>query len=303
MIDEALVIVNPAAGRGLGERLEASVAAELSRHFARVRTARTEGPGDAAELSRAARPGELVVAVGGDGTVRDAASGIVGLDVALRPELAIVPVGSGNDFLKTLGIPTAIPDACRVARYGGPRLIDVVRCTVADADGERTLYSVNAAGFGFDALVVREAQGFRKLRGLPLYTAAVFRAVRSYTCPLVRVAAGDEEWEQRVLLIAAANGKYYGGGMRIGPDAEPDDGLLDVCVCGPMNRLGVMRSLPRLIAGTHVTMPEVRMVRSRTLGLEFLEPVTAQLDGDLLPLSGPARFRLEVLPRALSVRV
>jgi diacylglycerol kinase family enzyme len=132
---------------------------------------------------------------------------------------------------------------------------------------------------------------------------AVLDAVRSYECPKVRIKAPGFESEQAVLLIAAANGRFYGGGMKVAPEAEPDDGLIEVCIGDGMGRLSIMKKLPRFVAGTHVTLKEVRMLRTPELELEFQTPVMVQLDGDLLVPQPFNRFRLTVLPKAINLRV
>jgi diacylglycerol kinase family enzyme len=171
-----------------------------------------------------------------------------------------------------------------------------------DCETQQT-YFVNAAGFGFDAAVTTEAQKSRHLRGLPLYLVAVIRALRNLKCPLVRIRAGEFEIEQRVLMIAAANGRYYGGGMKVAPEAQPDDGLIEVCIGFSMGWFSALRKLPRFVAGTHVTVKEVRMLRSPELELEFLEPVQIELDGDVLVPQPFRRFRLAALPKAINLRV
>lgn len=296
---EAVAILNPAAGRGRGAKLEPRIRAELERYFPGLEILRTVGPGHATELARQAAAAEVVIAIGGDGTVREVASGLVGS----RAELAVVPVGSGNDLLKTLGCSSKLADSCRRARYGRPRLIDINRITVSDERGERRLHSINAAGFGFDAAVVTEAMKLRWLRGLPLYAVAVYQAVRNLTCPPVRITANGQTWEQPILLLAATNGKYYGGGMKIAPAAEIDDGMMDVCIIEAVSKLFVMRKLPKFIAGTHVTMRQTQLLRLREFRLELLEPAPFQLDGDVLSAVGLPKFQLEVLPRALTIRV
>ena len=131
----------------------------------------------------------------------------------------------------------------------------------------------------------------------------MIRALRNLECPLVRIRAGEFEAEQRVLMIAAANGRYYGGGMKVAPDAQPDDGLIEVRIADSMGRLSALRKLPRFVAATHVTLKEVRMLRTPELQLEFLEPVQIELDGDLLVPQPFSRFRLSVLPKAINLRV
>jgi len=294
-----IAIINPAAGRGHGARLRPLVLAELARRFSGLEVAQTTRPGHATELARQAVGADLVIAVGGDGTVREVVAGLAGTTT----RLAIIPTGSGNDFLKTIGIPADPFAACRIAAEGRPRPVDAVRIQAAGDGVERTLVYANAAGFGFDAKVVGEARRYKRLRGLPLYVAAVLRAVGEYQCPLVRISVNGQTWEQRILLIAAGNGRFYGGGMRIAPDAEPGDGMLDICVCDALDRLTIYRYLPRLIKGTHVTLKEVAMHRAAKLELDFLEPVMFQLDGDLQPDQGLRRFTLKVLPAALRVIV
>lgn len=297
MAERVIAIVNPVAGRGHGARLRPVLLAELSRLFPGIQVLESGAPGDATILAASAADAKLVVAVGGDGTVREVVAGLVGTGTPF----AVVPIGSGNDFLKTAGVPADPLEACRVAAHGTPRTIDAVRVLATGPGHESSHVYANAAGFGFDARVAQEAGRLPHLRGLPLYVAAVFRAVREYQCPLVRITIGNRRWEQRVLLVAANNGRFYGGGMKIAPEATPDDGLLEICVIDAVGRLTIFRSLPSFIRGTHTALKEVTMYRSARLELEFLEPVMAQLDGDLLLDSGLSRFRLEVLPGALRV--
>jgi diacylglycerol kinase family enzyme len=174
---------------------------------------------------------------------------------------------------------------------------------MSDEVTSQQTYFINAAGFGFDATVTAEAHKSKHLRGLPLYLVAIIRTLRTLECPLVRIRAGAFETEQRVLMIAAANGRYYGGGMKVAPNAEPDDGLIEVCIADSMGRLSALRKLPRFVAGTHVTLKEVRMLRTPELELEFLEPVLIELDGDLLVPQPFNHFRLSVLPKAINLRV
>jgi YegS/Rv2252/BmrU family lipid kinase len=328
-------IVNPVAGKARGAKLRIKAVEELKRLFPDVAFVETNAPGHATELARAARDSELIIAVGGDGTAREVASGLMsanpdvttktqshkeaGAETAVRPDsepdlvssclggktplLAVIPVGSCNDLPKNVGIPPDVIEACRVAKEGSIRQIDVIRVEMSDDCSSQQTHFVNAAGFGFDATVTAEAHRSRHLSGLPLYLVAVMRALRDLECPLVRIRAGDFETEQRVLMVAAANGRYYGGGMKVAPEAQPDDGLIDICIGFSMGRLSTLSKLPRFVAGTHVTLKEVRMLRAPELELEFLEPVQIELDGDLLVPQPFKRFHLAVLPKAVNIRV
>ena len=305
-----VAIVNPAAGRARGVKLRARAAEELKRLFPAIVFLPTAAPGHAIELAREASDADLVIAVGGDGTVREVASGLVSATGSLDslsprplPLLAIVPVGSGNDLLKTVGVPTDVALACRIAKEGNVRPVDVMRVEMQDAGRTQIAHFINAAGFGFDAATVAAARKYRHLRGLPLYLFAVLDAVRSYDCPVVHIRTPDFDNRQSVLLIAAANGRYYGGGMKVAPAAAPDDGLLDVCIGDGMGRLSILTKLPRFVAGTHVTLKEVRMLRTPEMELEFSTPVMVQLDGDLLDPQPFRRFHLSVMPRAINLRV
>jgi YegS/Rv2252/BmrU family lipid kinase len=305
-VPQVIAIVNPVAGRARGARLRAQAATELMRLFPDMTFVESNAPGHATVLAQGARDAELVIAVGGDGTVREVASGLLPTNsqpATRNSSLAVIPVGSCNDFLKTIGVPSDVTEACRVAKEGRARAIDVVQVDMSDEVTSHQTYFINAAGFGFDATVTAEAHKSKHLSGLPLYLIAIIRALRSLECPLVRIRAGAFETEQRVLMIAAANGRYYGGGMKVAPEAQPDDGLIEVCMADSMGRLSALRKLPRFVAGTHVTLKEVRMLRTPELELEFLEPVLIELDGDLLMPQPFSRFRLTVLPKAINLRV
>jgi len=306
-----VAIVNPVAGKAPGAKLRARAVEELKRLFPDAEFIETSGPGHATALAQSAVDAELVIAVGGDGTVREVVCGLMTArsPIANRqspfagPVLAVIPVGSCNDLPKNVGIPRDVIEACRVARDGKLRPIDVIRVEMSGAGHTQQTHFANAAGFGFDAVVTTEAQKSKHLRGMLLYLVAIVRTLRHLECPLVRIRTGDFGAEQRVLMIAAANGRYYGGGLKVAPEAQPDDGFIDVCIGWEMGWWSTLKKLPRFVAGTHVTLKEVRMLRTPELELEFLEPVQVELDGDVLSPQPFRRFLLTTLPRATSIRV
>jgi diacylglycerol kinase (ATP) len=356
-----VAIVNPAAGRKRGIALRAQALEELRLLFPGLKAVETERPGHGTELARQSRDADLVIAIGGDGTIREVASGLVSRapdlttkaqrhkedgtatassDFAARPgseptlvssrlsgktpesagssassplvssclggktpEFAIIPVGSGNDFPKTAGIPTDVAEACRVAAQGRIRPIDMMKVVMSGPETSREMHYINAAGFGFDASTVDAARKYKRLRGMPLYLFAVLDALKSFECPEVRITAPGFYKEQAVLLVAAANGRCYGGGMMVAPDAKPDDGLIDVCIGDAMGRLSILGILPRFVAGTHVGLKVVRMLRVPELELDFAGPVMVQLDGDVIDSCGFRNFNISVIPGAVQLRV
>lgn len=294
------VIFNPNAGKGKGKRLFPLVEKYLKALDFKFEIYETTGPNHATELAEAAvnHGARLIVAAGGDGTLREVVNGIARAQARTPgngPVLAIIPIGSGNDFTKSVGIPRELEAACRVIRAGQVRSIDLARV----GNG----WFVNAVGVGFDALATLEANRMRLLRGLPLYVTAVLKAVLSFTCPRTVIELDDRRIEQPVLMVACANGQYYGGGFHIAPEAKPDDGLLDICVIDAVSRWRIIIKLIHVIRGTHARLPEVKFYRTRKLVITSPDILYVQTDGDFMPEADPHRLEIEILPRALKLLV
>jgi diacylglycerol kinase (ATP) len=302
-VPDIALILNPHAGKGKAGRLFPALEQKLRAQGLTFDVHETTGPGHATEIARAeiARGVRTLIAAGGDGTIRELAGTLAGASTAL----GIIPLGSGNDFIKSLGIPRDLDAACRVIAQGRTRTVDLIRI---GAD-----WCANAVGIGFDALVVVEASRLRWLRGLPLYLAAVLKAMFRYDCPRTVIeldgipesGTGQAQlcWEQTILLIACANGQHYGGGFHIAPEAQVDDGLLDVCVIDAVNRFTILQKLLYVIRGTHAQLKEVKFYRARKVRLTSPDILYVEADGDLLPESDPHTLEIEVVPAALKVLV
>jgi diacylglycerol kinase (ATP) len=283
------VIVNPAAGRG-GVR-------SVDRLLPRLDTPRllvTTAPGDAERFAReVASEGGIVVAAGGDGTVGEVAAGLSGSTAAL----AVYPVGTGNDFARTIGIGTSLEAAAKTICEGRRRTIDMIRWRCGDREG----LGVNVAGCGFDALVAeRINKGFRVLRGTPAYIAAVAVTLGSYRPATMRLTVDGETTETTVMLCAVANACSYGGGMRVAPTAELDDALLDVVVVEGVSKVDFIRAFPSVFSGAHLSHPRVRHLRGLAVSIVADPPLPVLSDGELVGCT-PATF--EVLPGVLHVMV
>jgi diacylglycerol kinase (ATP) len=283
-----LVIVNPAAGGGRAGRAVDWLAAR----GAEVRI--TSRPGEAEELAAHAGDRGRVIAVGGDGTVQEVVNGL--LATSSPSVLGLVPVGTGNDLARSLGVPLKLDAAWEAAAAGETRPLDVARATNGAG---RVRWFASAGGIGFDAQVaaaMAQRRGWQASRaGYLLTTLAELR--RFSNCE-VKLTIDDATFEGPVLFIAAANGAYYGGGMRIAPDACVDDGRLDVCVVGDISRLTALRQLPNLYRGTHVRHPAVTMHQGVRLRIEGVPETRIHLDGE--PFGG---LPLDVELHAAALRV
>lgn len=290
----ACFIYNPAAGRGraqsLGPGLEA--AARTLGIEAAVRA--TTFPGEEIEIGRQARAEgwPLVIAVGGDGTVHGVANGLLS-DGPCDCLLGVLPVGTGNDFAYLTGL--ARGDAAANLR----RLLrgEVRRFDVGRALGE---YFVNGLGVGFDAEVVRQLATLR-LRGFLLYLAAVYKTFWSFRPLRIRVVSPEYTNEDTLMMLEVAIGRRAGGGFRLTPDAEPSDGLFDVCVVRRVTTWQFLRYVPRVIRGTHGRLPVVTMFRCHGLSMYTPdEPLVVHLDGELR-LPKERELTVEIVPDALAV--
>jgi diacylglycerol kinase (ATP) len=310
-----VVIVNPKSQGGAVGRRWPELAEIIGRALP-FEEVRTSAPGDATELTRQALRGgaSCVVALGGDGTVNEVVGGFfdeAGGAIAPEATFALLPYGTGGDFRRTMNIPKGLGEAAKLIAAGGRwsrRRIDLGRLQFRDHDGvTRSRTFANIASFGVSGVVDRLVnESGKKLGGRLSFALATARAAWSYKNQRVELVF-DEDAGSRVELtintVAVANGRYFGGGMMVAPEAEVDDGRFDVVAMGDFGFGDLVRSGRRLYRGTHLTMDKVSHRRARVveaLPLDAGADVELDVDGENLGRL-PARF--EVLPAALWMAV
>ncbi len=300
----AKVIVNPVAGAGRTRREWPRIMGLFKGHGLRFEHELTEAPGHAIELAKsAANDGyEMIVSVGGDGTINEIVNGIYASGNIGGAALGIIATGTGSDYIRTVGVPRRYEDACRCLLQPKKRTVDlgVVEYTSNGRTVERIF--VNFAGFGFDAEIVRRTtQQFKALGSLPSYLLGLLTTLVTYRNKAISIKVDGESLDRRVCAVIMNNGKYGGGGMFAAPDADLADGWLDVLIIGDMSKPDLLWSLPRIYKGTHLTHPKVTMKKGKEIEVSCLSGrMQLQADGELLG-EVPARFR--VLPSVLNVIV
>ena len=251
-------------------------------------------PGELTELARtAAERYDLLVVVGGDGTLNEVVNGVAGLGA----ELAVLPAGTGQDFGRTYGIPTKFDDAVRVALEGAPATIDLGHATYTG--GERFFANVGSAGMS--GAVAKRANSMTKaLGGRATFYYALVREFVVWRNTEVTVTFDGGERRGPMHDVIVANGQWHGGGMWLAPEASFDDGLFDVVVIGDASKVDFLTTSTKLYSGGHVHHPKVEVLRTATLAVDAVQPLPLELEGEPVGTT-PARF--EVVPRALRLRV
>lgn len=298
------LVANPTAGHGRGGRLLSEVHRGLSAQGREVVDLSATTFADALHNARAGLVASLdaVVVMGGDGMVHLGANVLAGT----ATPMGVIAVGSGNDAATALGLPVHDVDAAlavidRALDRGTPRRIDAVAVSTPGRSTHR--WYVSALCTGIDAAVADHATRLSWPGGGGRYVRAMLAELASFTPYGFRITADGHTWEQAATLVTVANTSMFGGGMRIAPEAEPDDGLIDLVVVDGISRTTLLRVFPRIYSGRHVTHPAVNIRRVRSVRLEPLtsagaNPPLAIADGErvtALPL------QLDVHPAALGV--
>ncbi len=285
------LIANPTAGRSRSLRAATTARQALLAGGWETQIALTAAPGDAVRLARdAARGGcDAVFACGGDGTLSEVMTGLLDTGVPA----GLIPAGTGNDFARTARVSLDPAGAARQALRGRPGPVDMLEINGG------ALWAINVLGVGFDVRVCQRInRRSRWLGGAPAYLIAVAQELWDLRPTALKLRVDGQEWQGEALLAALCNAQSYGAGMRIAPQADLHDGLMDVVAVTAVGRLQFLQAFPRVFRGTHLTHPAVRLWRGRQVELETAEPVAVNVDGDLraqTPLQvsvSPGRGRL-----------
>ena len=244
---------------------------------------------------------DMVIAMGGDGTVHEVLNGLMQVPEDRRPILGVVPVGSGNDFAHAIGVPLESDRALAHALSGEPSAIDVGVMT--DEHGRKEYFD-NTLGIGFDAVVTIRSHKLPLLRGFVMYLTAVIQTIiLNFDPAFMKMDIDGQHMEQSNLLLALCNGPREGGGFTIAPEAKIDDGLLHYAMIRKVSRPMMFRLLPEVMRGTHGRFDAVTIGTCKRLDVTADRPLYIHADGEIYTGFGSNLRKLscEILPGALRV--
>ncbi|MDH4137796.1 MAG: diacylglycerol kinase family lipid kinase [Anaerolineae bacterium] len=301
---ESKIIANPTAGGGAGARAIPQIERLLNKYNLDFDIVCTKRRWHAAELAKEAVMAEydVIVAVGGDGTSNEVINGLMEAKRAGKHSFAmgVLSVGRGNDFAHSVGVPHDLEHACQVLAEDHRRMIDVGR--VIGGMYPQGRYFGNCVGVGFDAIGTIEAAKLPRLGGFLSYFVAVLKTVfLYYKAPLTTVEYDGQTLTQPSLMISIMNGRRLGGGFMMAPDAEPDDGLFDLCIAHEVSRARIFSLIPHFLRGTQATQEPITTGQAAQISITAVDgTLPAQTDGEILCIDGQ-HLEIELLPRQIEV--
>ncbi len=302
MFSHVVYIVNPASQNGATGRQWPELARRLP---PAVEVLRTTAPGEAMSLARAAADGgaDLVVSVGGDGTLNEVTSGLMLVPEKQRPALAIVPRGTGGDFRRTLGYPRELEAIAAILRRGRTKHVDVGRLQYRGPAGTDVVrHFINICSFGISGVVDEAVNRSTKMfGGKASFLIGAVRGLMKFKPVSVELSVDDGPFERYSLMIGVvANGRAFGGGMWVAPTADPSDGSFDVLWLSGTAQDFALKVLPAVYSGAHLGLPGVRYHSATRLRARSDDTVLLDVDGEQL---GRLPIEVECVPRALRIIV
>jgi diacylglycerol kinase (ATP) len=303
-VSETVFLVNPASANGSTGKKWPELERRATELGLEGRSVLSTAPGQLGELAAdAVRAGAtLLVVVGGDGTVHEVVDGLMKAGLGTQAELAVLPRGTGKDFVRSMRIPGSFDAAIEVAKTGHARTIDVGRASYVDGSGAPgEAYFANFAGAGISGAIAARANRTTKALGgkLSFLYATVLTFLRWKPARMSLTIDGEVR-DVLLLEALAMNGDYTAGGMWMAPEAAPDDGGFDIVLIGDFSKLEFIRTFPKIYKGRHVSHRKIEVIRAKELRVEAQQPLPIVLDGEA---PGTTGVRFEVVPAALRVRV
>lgn len=282
-------IVNPAAGRSRGGQF-LSQAESLGIAPDELIVTESTGGGESAAKIAVQKGHSRLIAVGGDGTFSEVIRGSVGVQGI---DVGLIPMGTGNDFAGHFGYPMNLPDLVHLARNGTAKPIDLAEV------GGRPF--INVLACGFDAQVgERVNAGHGRAKGTLAYISALLYCLAHLQATQFTIEVDGHCIQELGIVCAIANASRYGGGMKIAPNADPTDGMLDVVFIGELSRLQLLQQFPKLFTGAHLAHPKVKVLRGSKVSVHCDAPMPYMLDGELM---GNTPFEAIVQPKKVNVIV
>lgn len=281
-MNKLLFIINPVAGGGVANSLEPAIKEAMEKHNIEYDILFTTKPKEAIKIVENS-PHEFVIAVGGDGTVNEVAKGLINRRSGV---LGIIPGGTGNDLSRSLGISLDPLEAIQSIIDKNIKLIDVGMVNEHQF--------LNIASFGFDAEVVKVTNKIKsKAKGKLAYVLGVLIMLIKFKKREIMLKIDGKEYKENLVLLAAGNGKYYGGGMKILPQAELEDGSLHLCLIKDINNLFMLILFPTIFRGTHFKFKKyVSMYKAQNIKIESSKEIYFNLDGEIIYGGKTLNFKL-----------
>jgi diacylglycerol kinase (ATP) len=302
MLRKVKIILNPMADMGNAWRIARDLRSITEQHGG-VDWSGTVYPGHAIDLAKQAgeQGYDLVIAMGGDGTVHEVVNGLMKVPEGKRPVLGVVPVGSGNDFAHGINTSRKPIEALASTLNGNDSAVDLILMT--DQHG-RQEYIDNTLGIGFGAMVTIRSHRIPLIRGFLMYLTSVIQTIALDHNPIhMQIETDQETWEQKVIYLVLCNGPREGGGFLIAPEAKIDDGIIHYAMITDVSRAMMFRIVPEVMKGTHGRFKQVRMGTCKKFSLTANRPLYIHADGEIF--SGPGtdlrKVSFEMLPGALKV--
>lgn len=298
------VILNPHAGSGRGLKDRAEILKRLTKADFYFELAVSEFPKHIIQLtiSAIAKGFRNLVVAGGDGSLNEVVNGIFQQTTCSPEEITVgmIPVGTGNDWIKTFGIPNYYKDAVKVLRHGKTMRQDIGRITFTEGEEMRTCYFANMAGFGFDAMVAEKTNRLKNKgrKGITLYMQALGSSFWNYQTAKTHVIIDGQEIDELIFSVSIGIGKYNGGGMMQAPAAVPDNGLFQVTIIRKIGLFGILRNLTGLYSGRFVKDYRVSTYQARNIRISSARNIAGEADGEIL---GDNKFGIDILSQKLRV--
>lgn len=299
---KSVIVFNPMADRGRASQRAADLR-PIVEQLGGATWAATNHPGHATEIVKqyAAEGYDRVIALGGDGTIHEVVNGLMAVPPPQRPQLGLVPCGTGNDFAACLGISFNPATALQNIWAGQPHPIDTV--SIKDGTGRHEYFN-NTCGIGFDGAVNIRTHQITYVRGFLIYFIGVVQTIlRNFEAPFMKVVHDGGIIEQPILMLTVGNGPREGGGFRTTPDAKPDDGQLDFVYIHQVSQFRMLQLIPKVMSGTHPKERDITIKRTTRLVIDSDRALPIHLDGELFaPYEANVRHVEIVLhPHAIQV--